>query len=716
MKHTILVFFCLLSGLSMLAQQNKSVAGAPEKNRQSDSLPPEHNLQIIARNYGDSVVLRWAPAKSTLWYFANKSGYRLIRYEVVNKKIITSTVKELTANPIKPWTLDEWKRKAGRNDSLAAASAQLLYGKTPLENPQKKKNEGVNLQEAIDKKYELDNKHALALFLADQSPLLATGLGLRYSDKNIVKGKSYAYAVYALTDPKVVKSDTSGVLINTSEIPPIPVMPPVTVEESDRKVKFTWNRLQAGMYFSAYNYERSDDGGRSFHRLNSKPYVQLAANTRIDQNATIELNDSLPANYKKYIYRITGITPFGDPGKPSPNMVVMGRDKTPPLPPDHVSAKNIKNRNVRITWTKKVKEPDFKGYMIGKSDKASGPYIPLNIRLIPSDIYEFMDTSAVISGTNYYVVSAVDTAGNAGISVPAYVIMMDSIPPAQPQGLAGRIDSTGIVHIHWKLGKEPDLMGYLVYSANDKSHIFTPIAKDFVADTTFTDSITVRTLSDKVYYKVVAFDKNRNPSKYSDALEMKRPDKVPPVSPVFTKFLVSDSSVFLTWNLSSSNDVVSQALYRREKGKDWILASKLDIQTNSYTDKNVKKQTWYEYGLEAVDDAGLHSARSFPVNVRVYDSGRRPAVSDLVAAKSSDGKSITLSWKYPAKGEYWFVLYRSVNNGDLKTYSNLSSEQRTYTDANLKKGVYRYSLKVVYKDGGESEAIQSAQISVISGQ
>lgn len=713
MKKIFILIIATFLAYSSYGQQNKNMAGMPNKATVKDSMPSMRNLQVIARSYGDSVVLRWAPAKATLWHFANKAGYNIVRYEVVNKKVVTSTRKLLTPTPLKPWTLEEWKQKALRTDSLAAAAAQLLYGKSQAENPQKKKSEGVNLQESLNKKYELENEHAMALFLADQSAFYATGLGLRFSDKSITKGKSYAYAIFALTDPKVIKSDTSGILINTAETMPVPEMPQVNVEEQDRKVKFSWNRIMASMYFSGYYYERSEDGGKTFKRQNNRPYTQLAIEEELSQNSVIELNDSLPKNYRQYFYRIVGITPFGDLGKPTLPLIVMGRDKTPPIAPENVVAKNLKDNDVRITWSKKIKEPDFTSFLIGRGENASGPFIPLTLNPISSSIFEFVDTSANAHGTNYYVVSAVDTAGNAGISIPAYVIMMDTIPPVKPFGLTGKIDSTGIVHIKWKMGKEPDLIGYLVYTANDPSHTFTPVSKDFVVDTTFTDSITIATLTKKVYYKVAAFDKNRNPSKYSDALELKRPDKIPPVAPVFNDFQVTDSSVLLNWVTSSSNDVVSQILYRRERGGEWKEYMKIEVSKNTFVDSKVKKQTWYEYCLEAVDDAGLHSQKSFPINVRVYDSGKRTDIQNLTVSKSTDGKALLVSWKYSEKGDYWFVIYRSFNESELMTYKNVTSDQHSFVDTNVKKGNYRYAVKAVYKDGGESQAVKSGEINFI---
>jgi uncharacterized protein len=720
-KKILFTVFVLLMSIYAIAQQNKKVTHvnkanpiAPQKvTPKADTMPRPHNIQILGRNYGDSVVLRWAPSKATLWEFANKAGYMIVRYEFVNKKLDMSTKEALTALPLKPWSLNEWKEKANRSDSLAAACAQILYGKSLAQLPQKGKSKGINLKEALNEKYELENRHALALFLADQSSFLATGLGLRFVDKKITKGKTYAYAVCAMTDPKIIKSDTSGVLINTSEILPIPEMPKVNVEELDRKVKFTWDRQMASMFYSGYYYERSSDGGKTFKRLNKHPFTQLASDQTLVSNSSIELNDSLPVNYKQYYYRIIGITPFGDLGKPTPNLPVMGRDRTPPGAPEKIAAKNIKDNIVKITWSKSIKEPDFVGYLVGRSDKATGPFFPLNTEPLPANATEYIDKDAIAYGTNYYIVAAIDTAGNAGSSIPAYAIIADTIPPAKPYGLSGKIDTTGIVHIKWQMGKEPDLLGYMVYYANDASHTFTPVSKDFVVDTTFTDSITLKTLTKHIYYKVAAFDKHRNPSPFSDALELKRPDKVPPVAPVFNNFLVTDTSVVLKWVTSSSKDVVSQILFRKEKGKTWEQYVKLAMNVNSYIDHKVKKHDWYEYSLVAVDDAGLHSEKSFPMNVRIYDSGQRPKIENFNVKKATDGKSLELTWKYPEKGDYWFVIYRSIDGHDLMTYKNIPSSQLYFNDTGLKKGIYQYSIKAVYKDGGESQQEKSGKIEFV---
>ena len=723
MKKFFFIFLVSYSiGFSVVAQQNKSIQNKKLNNSAiqasstavpNDSIPKQKNLIVIGKNYGDSVVLRWAPAKATLWYFANKSGYAIVRYEVENKKLLRESKKNLSPDPIKPWTLNEWKKRALPSDSLAASAAELLYGQSKVDITNKSKNNGINLKGALNSNYELENKQGMALFLADQSAFLATGLGLRYTDKDFVKGKTYVYLIYARTDPKIVRSDSNAVMINTSEMMPLPEMPKITIEELDRTVKFKWNRQIASANFTGYFYERSEDNGKTYKRLNRQAYTQFTSENNPASNLTMELNDSLPVNYKPYYYRIIGVTAFGDYSKPTAPLLVMGRDRTPPSPPGPITAVNMLNTRVKISWTKKIHEPDFSGYLIGRGENATGPYMPLVLNPLPVSATEFIDSTASLHGTNYYVVSAIDTAGNAGTSIPAYVVMVDSIPPAKPVGLAGLVDTSGIVHLHWRVGKEPDLMGYLVYSANNASHIFTPVTRDFLADTTFADSITLATLTKHIYYKVVAFDKNRNPSPYSDVLELKRPDKVPPVTPVFNNFQLTDSTVVLNWVLSSSDDVASQILYRREKGKDWVPYAKLAVKINSYIDTDVKKHAWYEYSIESIDAAGLHSQKSFPLNVRIYDSGKRPAVQKLNVTKSSDGKSLQISWKYFEKGDFWFIIYRSVNGNDMMTYKNLKADLHSFNDNNLTKGSYQYSVKAVYKDGGESQIINSVPLNFI---
>lgn len=699
-----LVLLLLLSIPQKMTGQKKSV---------QDSLVRSHSIFIIGKNYGDSVVLRWGPTNPDLWVVFNKSGYIIERFNITDNNSDKPVRERLTPSPIKPWTLEEWKIKSQRNDSMAAVAAQLLYGKSriPVVNNKKQSTE-ISISEAFDQKYDMENRFSFALFMADNSPFIATGLGLRFVDKTFQKGKTYIYSIHAFSDPKQSLSDSSAIIIKTSQTEPLPDMPEIKYVESDREVKFRWSRVFADHYFSSYNYERSVDGGKTFHRINTKPYLQPMSNDNANEKDFIILSDSLPFNYVHYYYRITGITPFGDKGKPSPVMIVTGRDKTPPIAPEKLEADYVGKTNVRITWKKPIKESDLAGYMIGRSEDFNGPFTPLTLNLLNKNSTEFTDTMAITWGRNFYVVSSVDTANNAGISMPVYAVITDTIPPLKPTGLEGKIDTTGLVTLNWKLGLEHDLMGYMVYFANATDHTFAPLTKDFLVDSVFTDSISLNNLTKNIYYRIVAFDRNRNPSPYSAILELKKPDRIPPVAPVFLRFLVSDSAVSLLWVPSSSSDAVRQKLFRSNAENDWIEISDMDNIKNSYTDTKVKKMIQYSYSLIAFDNDGNHSERSFPVTLRVYDSGLREKIQSFTGKLDNSGKTITLTWNYPVKDDYYLLLYRSVNNSGLQMYESFKSDKSEFIDNKLSPGKYEYALKAIFRDGAQSPITSTVSLVV----
>jgi fibronectin type 3 domain-containing protein len=273
----------------------------------------------------------------------------------------------------------------------------------------------------------------------------------------------------------------------------------------------------------------------------------------------------------------------------------------------------------------------------------------------------------------------------------------------------------GAVKLTWHQGKENDIEGYRIYRANAKDHVFNPISST-VPDTIFQDTITLNTLTKHVYYEIVAVDRNKNNSPYSDILELKRPDIVPPVAPVIDDFKSGDKTMQIHWVCSSSDDVINQILYRKTKDQDWQVIAQLGQKINVYRDTLVERNNWYEYSLEAVDESGLHSDRSFPLNVKVYDSGIRPPVQNLNVIKNPDGKSLLVSWKYSEKGDYVFKIYRSADGKEMVTYKSLSPDQHSFTDDNLIRGTYLYSIKVVYKDGGESQIIKSIPVNFVPSE
>jgi len=703
MKRFPVLFLFLIISAAVLSQNKKTQKVIPEIK---DTLKVSIKLQ--ARFQGDSIVLRWGLNNAFAWRKLNDIGYNIERLELDADNKPEAGFKRLNTTPVKPWPEEEWKRKSPSSDNYAQVASRALYGKSFTVTAGDKTKPGKNTDNTVNTLSQAasgeEQRFMLAMISASFSKTAANGLALRYTDKSIRKNIKYIYRVFAASATPIFRTDTAQFIIETKKVFNITPVENLAVYEGDKLISLRWHDIE---HYAGYYIERSGDG-KTFTRLSENPYIQFASQKNA-KNDEFTYNDTIPANYKKYYYRIKGISIFSETSDPSDMITAQGRDRTPPAQPFIYKAEYKGKNTAMIDWAPYTSSPDLKGFFISRGQDIKGPFNVLHDKILPPATRNFSDTKVIEGGMNYYVLTAVDTAGNIVTSLPRYVVTPDNIAPEKPTGLSGKIDMKGAVKLSWHSGKENDIEGYRIYRANAKDHVFNPISST-VADTVFQDTITLNTLTKHIYYQIVAVDRNKNNSPYSDILELKRPDIVPPVAPVIDDFISGDKTMQIHWVVSSSKDVINQILYRRTKDQDWKIIAQLPQKVNVYRDTLVERNNWYEYSLEAVDDAGLHSDKSFPLNVKVYDSGVRPAIQNFNVVKGPDGKSLLLSWKYSGKGDYWFVIYRSVNGSDMMTYQNTNGDLLSFTDSRLTKGTILYSIKVVYKDGGESMMIKSLPV------
>ncbi len=693
------------------------------------------NLAMLARSSPDSIVLRWAPAKPGAWLEANRYGYLLERVTMgKDGKAVPGSLRRLAASPMKPWTLDEWKARAPRNDRFAAVAAQSLYGKSFKESSDAPS--GVAMHNGV---VELEGRFGFALFAADNDPLVATGLALRYVDREVRAGEQYVYRLHLAVKDTSYHVDTAYAAASPVAEEPPPPPPNVTAEGFDRHITLRWDENPPGRAFSGYNVYRSDDGGKSYRQLNENPIVtpyRVGAREKLLPNYT----DTTVVNYVKYHYRVRGITPFAELSKPA-DIEAWGTDRTPPPRPILLQPKQTGRNRVTLTWQMPDTARDIAGYIVSRSAQNLEGYAPISARvpsgepsrkkgaknapgmetatlmkqLLPPSARTYVDDAAS-SAEPYYMVGAVDTAGNLSQSLPAYAAIIDSVPPRTPTGLAGTIDTNGVVHLHWHLGPEPNIIGYRVLWANDPRHEFTMRTPRPVKDTVFADTVNIHTLTHYIYYRIAAVNDRFIHSPLTPILALRRPDVVPPGAPQFINVSVSDSAVMLAWANSSSDNVKNQRLYRRKPGEGaWTMLASLPSRENSFTDRKVSRGEMYEYSLEAVDSSGLRSSLALPVQGRPYDTGMRAGISDLRAALDAKGKSVRLTWTYrPAfKERYWFVIYRSFGADGLTQYQSVDSRAHTFEDHDfIGGGTYRYAVRVMTEKGGRSPLSQPQPVLV----
>ena len=632
-------------------------------------------IAIVARAYKDKIVLRYFATNPILFNVALKNGYSIEKSipksGVANEKLsfkplIGSPFKRLSENKME----EIFKITKDTNDLKLAGLAISLTDSNAKVKTGDVLNDG--LKSLKQKQEEADMKFGFAVLATAQSKLAAELLGLRIEDQDVVPGTSYVYRIKINSMEKDSKYYYLEVKCQDFNAKYLENNKSVNVVENDQKIDFSF---PSSKEYYAFKVWRSDNGGQTFKNLTPSPEITLKPKGYSGKTGHA-YSDSGLVNYKKYKYKVMVSTVFGDDLLLS-EFVATPRDKTPPIPPFLKSAKHIKPNQVELSW-EMIGEPakDLKGFNIKRGTESKGRYDMISKNMLSKSTYRYIDETFIKEGDNYYVVEALDTAGNISQSFPAYVTLIDSIPPAAPIISSAIIDSLGKIIIKIKPNTEKDFMGYELQKSNSKDHEFSIIHQTFKDSLGFKvfvlyDSTTLNTLTKKIYYKVIAFDTHFNQSIPSNIIELTKRDTIPPVPAILTNFIVKDSSIVLTFANSTSEDVISNTLLRREKGQSSfspIFVNKNKLVTK-YIDYKVAAGKTYEYTMTSKDESGLTSkmSRNLLIKTPINNKLPTPSLTGIYDAKS---KSISLSIKADPKLKGKKIFIEISKRGNTKDVWN----------------------------------------------
>lgn len=688
----ILFYFLIILGIINIHAQNASI--------KKDSLVIEHRKLVLkAKNTGEKIILRWAPDSPGAWHISNNKGYMIERLAYKEDANLFDTGYQLmTPDTLKPWALDKWELIANEasGDKYAAIAAQAIHGKRNLADPSNTNSS------FLQKANELNSLYGFSLLAAEFSRNAAIASALRFEDSDIDPTMNYVYRVYSNAASEFYPIDTAYVMLKGNEITKTEIPIIDKVEESEKFIVLKWDRAYKDD-FSAWYIERSLDNGKTFQRLNDDPYIHsVGKNQRADY---IVYRDSVKQLYKKQQYRIIGINTFAELSEPSPVVIAMGRDKTPPPTPRNVKAEQTNTNGLKITWDADEVE-DLKGFYITKSTSVGSKEELITKELLSRNTRSYIDNSYDQLKNNWYQIYAIDTVGNAIVSYPTFGSVRDDFAPEKPIQVGGKIDTLGVVKLDWKLGKEKDLFGYHVYMANAKDHVFARLTAKPIRDTIFTDTITLKVLTEDIYYKIKAVDIKGNVSEYSKILTLKKPDIVPPTAPVFNNYHVLKNGIHLAWAPSTSHDIKIHYLYRKEvKATAWELIYRTESLKNqdTYIDKSTKASITYQYKIVAEDDDGLQTEGVYIITLTAIDFSVPTAVKNINISLNKEQKQAVLKWMYPKKGAFTFIVFRAVNGGGFNIIKTLESGQTQYIDKNIKLNTdYEYTIQVQYPEQKKS--------------
>lgn len=225
-----------------------------------------------------------------------------------------------------------------------------------------------------------------------------------WTDRGLKYGRVYAYRIRAVS----VKGGESVLSQEARVAPLLSLATPnnVTAAAGDSRIQLSWDavttRTDGSRYegFVGYNIYRGTATGRHDETPLNKEPVRTNAYT-----------DTAAANDRTYFYVVRSVDSPVLPWKESldsSEVSATPRDLTPPERPAGVTVVPGMGR-VFLTWNEN-KERDLAGYYVYRSAKSGKDYVRLTDK--PLSRSTFSDETVTAGKVYYYVITAVDQAGN----------------------------------------------------------------------------------------------------------------------------------------------------------------------------------------------------------------------------------------------------------------------------------------------------------------
>ena len=635
--------------------------------------PHAYNIYVTTRSYDDNIYIRWAPDEYVPWRTLNYWGYDVVRVWQDKDVIEMDTLAR-----VKPLSLEQFIESFEASDTLAAAAAEIIYGKrTEMGQTEAHPN---SMQSIVELMEEQQMVYSYAMLIAEQRRDIAVAMGLAYEDRTAKRNRTYQYVVAPVapdsvlrTNEYVTKADKLGAWKPQKYTTTIidSIQPPANV-------LLKWKRTSS---FTAFDIERRNVGnGGDWLRLNDKPYIMMLQAEEYEDGYSRYVDEKVQPGV--YEYRLRGYDAFGDLSEPCEAHRVEMPDLMPPSAPliKHIEIiRNEENHSIhaRIHIEKDSIEDDLMGYIpfyqnesyqgnIGQSllDSIAGQLSQEQKQLLdegrmmplvtdpisPDNTILTVDVTGLESGK--IIVVATDTALNMTHSMPIPIHIADLNPPTPPSHLRSAMSLDGVLMLSWTPSPEVDIEGYEIYWANDPSQTFMQVGSFYKKDTMFMDTLSLATAEPYRYYYVKSRDYSGNGSMPSDTLRVERPTNIKPQPCRVDSLWMTSKTVNMRWYPSPEPDVLSYHVYRRLEGEDsWEMILKLSpdslVNNRLYIvdspAPNMNKR--YYYAIETTNRSGLSSGMSIQTSFLFKGEVVLPIEIKLFGQFNEETKKAQLAWE-----------------------------------------------------------------------
>lgn len=698
------------------------------------------HLQMLARSYGDSIVIRWAPDEYVPWKFLNGYGCYLIREERDSEEI------DDTLALLKPLNKYEFAKLFSDTDTMAFAAMQTIFGEgTQMDNTRSAPGSAGSIMEVYE---EQQNIFGMAMVIAERRPDIATAMGLRYVDKKVKKDVTYSYYLTPNYPMDSIMIQPGFIYVENKPFEPKPCM--LELADSIASVDgilLSWDYTDE---YSGFDIERRKQGQKDWVVLNDKPYMSMTMDLFEDENPSSLYADT-GVEPGTYTYRLRGYDSFGDKSSPGPEHEVTMPDLLPPAPPrirNIIIDRGDTIITARINWTKETIEPDLLGYIpfyqygspdeieqlseedrVNTADSAlyGGRWVPLvkDRVLAPTDSSVVVDVRGLTTGM--VTIAAVDSALNMTYGMPMPMRIDDLEPPVPPTNLRGLVSAEGVVTLGWTPSISPDTYYYEVFMANDTTHTFVLVPnQQQYTDTLFKDTLSLEVNHPFKYYKVRTIDWAGNNSEFTEPLRVMRPNFNAPSECFIDTSWVTQDSIYMRWVISPEKDLDKVRVFRRLSNESqWtMIRTYYQNEVNGKStieviDRPAPNQTIrYYYAIEAINMTGVSTGLSMQVCYLFQGKRLFEVPIKLDAQWREDKKRVVLAWDAPEElpivAPYHYVLSRQLEGEDFfRPYRSIKSDQRSFEDRRMKPGestVYR--LEILFEDGRRTTPSNEVKVTV----
>jgi fibronectin type 3 domain-containing protein len=304
---------------------------------------------------------------------------------------------------------------------------------------------------------------------------IASATSPSYTDATVKNGDTYFYVVAAVNSAGE-SDDSNNVSVTPDPTISTPAVPMGLVATAgDTQASLAWSTSSGAI---SYNVKRATTSGG--------PYTEIAAPT------SPAYTDNSLTNGTTYYYVVSAVNSAGESANSSQVSAVPAATMTIPTVPAGLSA-TPGNSQVALSWSS---SSGATGYNVKRATTSGGPYTKIGAPTLTS----YTDSSVTNGVTYFYVVSALDSAGESANSSSVSAI------PAAPASLAAvptdlsASPGNKLVSLNWSASS--GATGYKVKRATTSGGPYTQVGAPTLA--AYTDSsVTNGTM---YFYVVSALD------------------------------------------------------------------------------------------------------------------------------------------------------------------------------------------------------------------